>query len=340
LDRNDSLQINTSTQGLQKGYYSAYVYELQNRDWSGYSELRFSVRSDSDQALPLNVVITRADRSTLTVPDQRNVIVIPLATKEPQLVHPVDGLIRLEPGFEGEVRVPFSSLMIRDKVATVDRATPGKILSWGITMTSPENAQLNYRVGNIKLLPSKEAATENRLSSAMITGDERVVKPVAGESVASYTVSGLPTTDPKNSETPEVIFQLADPVQGVSISSDGLLTLGADTVKADSVIIRALVDQKWSLDYTVKLDRSTAMQMKEADGTPRFIPSPDLVPKVLEPSAVWLRPWMEWMIRIVLLLIGLAVVIPYWYWRRRQHGSHAGQQRSMNHSRSKRLFKM
>jgi hypothetical protein len=340
LNRNDSLQINTSTQGLQKGYYSAYVYELQNRDWSGYSELRFSIRSDSDQTLPLNVVITRTDQSALTVADQRNVILIPKATKEPKLVHPVDGLIRLEPGFEGEVRVPFSSLMVRNHAATVGLVTPGKMLSWGITMTTTENAQLNYRVGNIKLVPRKEATAENELSSVMIKGDERVVKPVAGESVETYTVIGLQPTESKASEMPEVHFQLAHPVQGVTITTGGLLTIGTDAAKADSVTIRALVDQKWNLDYTVKLDRSTAMQMKEADGTPRFIPSPGQVPKVLEPSNVWLQPWMEWIIRIGLLLIGLMVVIPYWLWRKLQHGSQAGKQRSMNHRRSKRLFKM
>ncbi|KAA8785155.1 hypothetical protein EC604_15020 [Paenibacillus amylolyticus] len=340
LNRNGSLQINTSTQGLQKGYYSAYVYELQNRDWSGYSELRFSIRSDSDQTLPLNVVITRTDQSALTVADQRNVILIPKATKEPKLVHPVDGLIRLEPGFEGEVRVPFSSLMVRNHAATVGLVTPGKMLSWGITMTTTENAQLNYRVGNIKLVPRKEATAENQLSSVMIKGDERVVKPVAGESVETYTVIGLQPTESKASEMPEVNFQLAHPVQGVTITTGGLLTIGTDAAKADSVTIRALVDQKWNLDYTVKLDRSTAMQMKEADGTPRFIPSPGQVPKVLEPSNVWLQPWMEWIIRIGLLLIGLMVVIPYWLWRKLQHGSQAGKQRSMNHRRSKRLFKM
>ncbi|MGF6356199.1 hypothetical protein ABIE27_004116 [Paenibacillus sp. 4624] len=340
LNRNDSLQINTSTQGLQKGYYSAYVYELQNRDWSGYSELRFSIHSDSDQTLPLNVVITRTDQSALTVADQRNVILIPKATKEPKLVHPVDGLIRLEPGFEGEVRVPFSSLMVRNHAATVGLVTPGKMLSWGITMTTTENAQLNYRVGNIKLVPRKEATAENQLSSVMIKGDERVVKPVAGESVETYTVIGLQPTESKASEMPEVHFQLAHPVQGVTITTGGLLTIGTDAAKADSVTIRALVDQKWNLDYTVKLDRSTAMQMKEADGTPRFIPSPGQVPKVLEPSNVWLQPWMEWIIRIGLLLIGLMVVIPYWLWRKLHHGSQAGKQRSMNHRRSKRLFKM
>ncbi|MGQ8874206.1 hypothetical protein [Paenibacillus sp. TSA_86.1] len=340
LNRSGSLQIKTSTQGLKKGYYSAYVYELQNRDWTGYSELRFSIRSDSDQTLPLNVVITRADQSALTVSDQRNVIVIPKATKEPKLVHPVDGLIRLEPRFEGEVRVPFSSLMIRNHVATVGQVTPEKILSWGITMTTPENAQLKYLVGNIKIVPAKEAGTENRLSSAMIIGDERVVKPVAGESVARYAVTGLSTTSPKNSGTSEVMFQLAVPVQGVSITSDGLLTLRTDAAKADSVTVRARVDQKWNIDYTVKLDRSTAMQMKEADGTPRFIPSPDLVPKVLEPSSVWLQPWMEWVIRTSLLLMGLTMLIPYWFWKRRQHSSQAGKPLPMNHRKSKRLFRM
>ncbi|WP_145414610.1 carbohydrate binding domain-containing protein [Paenibacillus xylanexedens] len=340
LNRNGSLQINTSTQDLEKGYYSAYVYELQNRDWSGYSELRFSIRSDSDQTLPLNVVITRTDQSALTVADQRNVILIPLATKEPKLVHPVDGLIRLEPGFEGEIRVPFSSLMVRNHANTVGRVTPGKMLSWGITMTTTENAQLNYRVGNIKLVPRKEAVAENQLSSVTIKGDERVVKPVVGESVATYTVSGLQVTESKASETPEVHFQLAHPVQGVTITSDGLLTVETDAAKADSVTIRALVNQQWSLDYIVKLDRSTAMQMKEADGTPRFIPSPGEVPKVLEPSTIWLQPWMEWLIRIGLLLIGLMVVVPYWLWRKLQQGSQAGKQRSMNHRRSKRLFRM
>ena len=139
--------------------------------------------------------------------------------------------------------------MVRNHAATVGRVTPGKMLSWGITMTTTENAQLNYRVGNIKLVPRKEAVAENQISSVTIKGDERVVKPVAGESVATYTVSGLLATDPKASETPEVSFQLAHPVQGVTITSDGLLTIGTDAAKADSVTIRALVDQSgaWTI---------------------------------------------------------------------------------------------
>lgn len=333
VDRNGSLQISTDTQGLDKGFYSAYLYELQNRDWSGSGELRFSVRNDSDQVLPLNVVITRADRAALTVSNERQVILIPKATKEPKLVRPVDGLIELAPEFEGEVRVPFSSLMMQYKPATAGQVTPGKILSWGITMTTSENAQLRYRVGNVKLVPAQEAAVENSLSAVHIHGDERVVIPVAGQSVAQYTMSGLP-------ENSDVQFQLAHPVQGVSITSDGLLTLETEAAGIKSVVIQAVIDQRWTSSFIVALDPSTAMQVKEADGTPRFIPAPDQVSKVLEPSAIWLKPWMEWMIRIGLLFIGLLVVIPYWLWRREQHAFQSGKAHSMNHRRSKRLFRM
>ncbi|MBB6024390.1 hypothetical protein HNR77_005500 [Paenibacillus sp. JGP012] len=333
VDRNGSLQISTSTQGLNKGFYSAYLYELQNRDWSGSGELRFSVRNDSDQALPLNVVITRADRAALTVSNERQVILIPKATKQPGLVQPVNGLIELAPGFEGEVRVPFSSLMIRNKPATAGHVTPGNILSWGITMTTSENAQLSYRIGNVKLVSAQEAFMENSLSAVHIHGDERVVIPVAGQSVAQYTVIGSP-------ESSDVQFQLAHPVQGVSITSDGLLTLETEADGAKSVVIQAVIDEKWRSSLSIALDPSTAMKVKEADGTPRFIPAPDQVSKVLEPSAIWLKPWMEWMIRISLLLIGLLVVIPYWLWRREQRAFQSGKAHSMNHRRSKRLFRM
>ncbi|MFS0870993.1 hypothetical protein [Paenibacillus xylanilyticus] len=335
VDKSGSLQIITSTQGLQKGYYSAYVYELRNRDWSGYGELTFSIRNESDQTLPLNVVFTRADQSSVTVSDDRNVIVVPKATKEAALVHPVAGLIKLEPGFVGQIRIPFSSLMVQDKAKMTGQVKLSKITGWGITTTTTENAKLNFRVGNIKPVSQKQAAVENELTTLQITGDERIVKPEAGESIAQYEVLAA-----SSKGLPNASFQLDNPVQGASITPDGLLTLQTG-VQPESLTIRALVNGKWNLTYTVMLDRSTSISVQEKDGTTRSIPSPDQVTKVLTPSNPLMKPWVEWLIRIVLTTAGIITLAAYWLWRKDRHTPRAQKRRARRaQRRARRPFRM
>ncbi|NUU78117.1 hypothetical protein [Paenibacillus xylanilyticus] len=335
VDKTGSLQISTSTQGLKKGYYSAYVYELRNRDWSRYGAMTFSIRNESDQTLPLNVVFTRADQSSVTVSDDRNVIVIPKATKEAALVHPVAGLIQLEPGFVGQIRIPFSSLMVQDKAKTTGQVKLGKITGWGISTTTTENAKLNFRVGNIKPVSQKQAAVENDLTTLQITGDERMVRPEVGESIAQYDVRSSSSKEVQN-----VSFRLDSPVQGATITPDGLLTLQT-AVQPESLTIHAIVDGKWNLAYPVILDNSTAMNVQEKDGTKRSIPSPDQVTKVLTPSNPLMKPWVEWLIRIVVTAAGIITLAAYWLWRKGRNTPRAQKRRARRaQRRARRPFSM
>ncbi|MEK4433856.1 hypothetical protein [Paenibacillus sp. FSL K6-2862] len=335
MDNNGSIQIQTSTEGLKKGYYSAYIYELRNRDWSSYGALTFSIRNESEQTLPFNVVITRADQSSLTVADNRNVIVVPKATKEATLVHPTAGLIKLKPGFVGQIRIPFSSLMVQDKAKTVGLVKLGKIIGWGITTTTTENAKLNLRVGNIKPVSRKQAAAENELTTLQITGEERMVKPEAGESIAQYEVHSS-----SSKGISKTSFQLDSPVQGASITPDGLLTLQT-AVQPKSLTIRALVNGKWNLTYTVMMDQSTAMNVQEKDGTKRAIPSPDQVTKVVNPTDPLMKPWMEWLIRIILSAAGILTLAAYGFWLKGKNTARAQKRRSRREQRrSRRPFSM
>lgn len=333
MDKNGSIQIQTSTEGLKKGYYSAYIYELRNRDWSSYGALTFSIRNESEMTLPFNVVITRADQSSLTIADNRNVIVVPKATKEATLVHPTAGLIKLKPGFVGQIRIPFSSLMVQDKAKTAGLVKLGKITGWGITTTTTENAKLNVRVGNIKPVSRKQAAAENELTTLQITGEERMMKPEAGESIAQYEVHSS-----SSKGIPKTSFQLDSPVQGASITPDGLLTLH---VQPESLTIRALVNGKWNLTYTVMMDQSTAMNVQEKDGTKRAIPSSDQVTKVVNPTDPLMEPWMEWLIRIILSAAGILTLAAYGFWRKGKNTARAQKRRSRREQRrARRPFSM
>ncbi|MEO2205497.1 hypothetical protein ABGV42_17330 [Paenibacillus pabuli] len=335
MDKNGSIQIQTSTEGLKKGYYSAYIYELRNRDWSSYGALTFSIRNESEQTLPFNVVIIRADQSSLNVADNRNVIVVPKTTKEATLVHPTAGLIKLKPGFVGQIRIPFSSLMVQDKAKTAGLVKLGKITGWGITTTTTENAKLNLRVGNIKPVSRKQAAAENELTTLQITGEERMVKPEAGESIAQYEVHSS-----SSKGISKTSFQLDSPVQGASITPDGLLTLQT-SVQPKSLTIRALVNGKWNLTYTVMMDQSTAMNVQEKDGTKRAIPSPDQVTKVVNPTDPLMKPWMEWLIRIILSAAGILTLAAYGFWRKGKNTARAQKRRSRREQRrARRPFSM
>ncbi|MGC5776432.1 hypothetical protein [Paenibacillus pabuli] len=333
VDNKGSIQIKTSTQGLKKGDYSAYVYELKNRDWSAYGALTFSIRNASDRKLPLNIVLTRSDKSSLTVSDDRNIIVVEKSTGQAELVHPVSGLIELEPGFVGQIRIPFSSLMVQNKASTAGQVNLGTVIGWGIITTTPENAKLSFRIGNIKPLSKKQAIAENALTTLQLTGDERVGKPVTGESVVQYRVQS------SSEETPDVKFQLDTPVQGISITPDGLLTLHTDA-DAERATIRALVNGKWNLTTTVLLDRSSAMNVQEKDGTPRSIPDPSEVTKVLSPADPLMKTSVGWFIRLLLTAAGIHGLVLYWMWRRQRNTHGAIKRRSREDRKARRPFRM
>ena len=174
---------------------------------------------------------------------------------------------------------------------------------------------------------------ENGLTTLQMTGDERVVKPVTGESTVQYGVQSA------SEETPDVKFQLDSPVQGVSITPDGLLTLHTD-VDAEQATIRALVNDKWNLTKTVMLDRSSAMNVQENDGTPRSIPDPSEVTKVLSPADPMMKTSVGWFIRILLTAAGIHALMLYWVWKRQRNTPGSSKRRSRKDRQARRPFRL
>ncbi|MFH5187380.1 hypothetical protein ACHHV8_35050 [Paenibacillus sp. TAB 01] len=302
-------RVTSDTHGLKKGYYTTYVFEAEKRNWSADGELSVPITNESGTPLKLNVIVTLADGTNLTLTDKSNVMVESLGSGRQNLQGLTYGSLELAGRFEGTVHVPFSSLHVQGGAGGESRPELDSIVSWGLTTNLEEEGTQSFRIGRVQLVPAAQAAISNELGEAVLQGDLQVVKPYIGESIAEYS---LQTKSAQLKET----FKLEKAVKGASLTPDGRLTLTPE-ISEDSLSMYVDIDGRWRKDIDVKLVPSWTLSAKQQDGTSLSIPETGQMSKVMEKSDPLLKPDMLISLRIVIVAAGAGIGLLYLGWRQR-----------------------
>lgn len=302
----DGLDINISTKGLNNGYYTTYLYENKNRDWSNYSAIGVKIHNESDEPLRINLNIEKSDGNVFSIADENLVF---FERENDDLIYNIKasyGTIELPEKFNGTIYLPFSSFKQTENI-TFDKETKiSKINSWGIVLVLKENQESNVSISNCSLIPINSELNKYFSYTFSIDGDDTVEIPVAGEGVSYYKI--------KDIDKERVNFKLLEAVDGAKIDNNGKLTLTSE-IKSTKIKIAAIID---GVDCTVKevdLSKSWTVDSKDVDGISRSIPKSDEVSKIIDNNNILMNNNILIALRIGIILITVGFGVLYWYWK-------------------------
>lgn len=307
----DGLDINISTKGLDNGYYTTYLYENRNRDWSNYSAIGVNIDNESDEPLRLNLNIKRSDGKILSVADENVVFV---KGENDDLIYnmePSYGTIELPKKFNGTIYLPFSSFKQTESTNPGKENGISKITSWGIFVVLKEDKEITVRISNCDLIPRNSELNKYFSYNFLVDGDDTVEIPVAGEGISYYKIKA---NNDENTSKEKVNFKLIEPVGGVTMDDSGKLTLTSE-VESQKIKIAAIMDGVAGSVKEVQLLKSWTVDAKEVDGTSKSIPKANEVSEIIDDNNIVMNNNILITVRVIIILITLGFGILYWYWK-------------------------
>lgn len=308
---NDAIDIKLNSKGLNKGYYTFSIISDKNEVWSNYGGICFNIKNDSDKNLRFNFFIDLIDGTRIVVGNDKFAIIKANGSERMERVHPSFGTIEISSGFEGKIYVPFNCLEKQgvDKQKTI--YDDSKILDWGIIATSPENEEESFSVSDFGLIDKNAKIIKDSNVEVDFQGDTQVQLPVVGESIAQYKALVRGTDS-------NISYGIANPVKGVIISKDGLLSISTN-VKPQKIKINAILENTIVDSKEVLLFKSWTLSAKEVDGTSKSIPKVNEVKNILGNTYKFLLSnRVINIIRIGFFIVVIAFCGIYIYWKNKR----------------------
>lgn len=306
-----SLEVDINAQNLKSGYYSTYLYENENRDWSNYSAMGFRIRNKSQGALRLNFNLTTADNAVLSMPDESIALIRKDGSDTIESVEFNYGTLEIGENFDGVIYLPFSSFKLNAENNSNTKEI-SKILSWGILAITKENEVKKFNVSRFLLIPKESEINKYFKYNFSIEGDEIVEIPVLGEGITNYKISI--GTDEKNNTT-KMKFQLKNPVDGAKIYESGRLALTPE-VKPQKLQICAILNGELSNTMEVQLVNSwTVAETELKDSIPK---TSEVLGAMNKYENIMIDMKALTALRVFVAIGALALCGIYLYWKRNE----------------------
>lgn len=232
-----------NTNGLEQGYYTSFIYENNNFDWSNYDGISFYIENMGEGSIDFNISILCNDGSRFTVSKEKVMLIKRENSDIIERAHLPYGALNINKGFIGNIYIPFDSLTLQNEnKSTISLMKDfSKVSSWGISITSRENETKHFKISDCALINSNQNFNDYIKESFSIIGDDTAVIPEAGEYIYSYKLD-----NPKLQIKSE--FNMSENYEDVEISKEGILTVGYN---AEPQIITINVLQEITNNRTV-----------------------------------------------------------------------------------------
>lgn len=266
-----------NTEGLEEGYYTSYIYENKNSDWSNYDGASFHIENMGEGSIDLNLSIESGDGSRFNV-SKKNVMLVKRENSDIiERIHLPYGAVNINKGFIGTIYIPFESLAPEEldggaglgKLSDSINNKLSKIASWGISITCREDESKHFKISDFALVNSNQHFNDYLKSNFAITGDDSAVIPEAGEYIYQYTVDNSALKS-------KSVFNMSEDFEGIKISEDGLLAVRYNA-EPQIITINALqdIDNTRGVGETksINLVRSWSHDRKYEDGVSMAIPN-------------------------------------------------------------------
>jgi hypothetical protein len=307
VKKNGHIVLDTNTNGLEKGYYTSEITIKNEIDWSSFGEISFYIKDLSNKPIRINIFVIQKDGTYLAIDGNGFVLLQKENYKDMNILNTQDGLFQLDNDFNGTVHVPFQNFKSHIKNLK-------DIMSFGITTTTEEGVDRKIEMGDFKLISPKNLSVAKEISSLQIIGDKNITKPIVGESIAQYNLIANHGQDSANKN--KASFSLIGEVEGVSITSNGRLTLTTKAT-AKKVNIKAVINNKFNIILEVLLSDSLILNLKDAEGFSLAVPKAQEVQKVISSQDVFNRTDMLILFRVIITGAISIIITLYFIWRRR-----------------------
>lgn len=299
---NYQISVQASTDGLSKGYYSVYLYDLTARDLTSDDGISFDFQNRSSTDLKINLTFTVNSSTTVSMTDASYAVLESTDHSLEEIVSPSYGTISIPSNFNGTIYVPLSKLYTLDGTSV----PLTKIQSWGITAVMTENEQMHYQIGNIQFLNGSMDAMRSKYYQISLSGNDAVTIPRLGSTMEIYQAH-IKDMD-GNAVTQNPTYYLKENVPGVTLSADGELQVLSGCTASSVTIGTKLGDSVTFTQKTITLKRSTTA------GNSISIPRPSNVPKITKPVDAILNRYVG-AIRITAgaIIAILIIIILKWF---------------------------
>lgn len=294
----DTYQVNVKadTTGLEKDYYSVYIYDDTRRQVKSYDGIRFEYSNESNSELKINVTLTQNSKTSVTMTENSFAIIEANDTDTPEVIRPEYGTLRIPPLFKGMIYVPFSQLYTEEG-ETISLAS---IQSFGITTVLEENQIISYSIGNIAFLEGSIEEMIDTYYLITLSGDETIVLPNTGSVMLSYDAEVIDLEG--NSVDTDVTFFMEEDIEGIVIQKDGTLEIQSNSV-ASQLTLYAKTSQSINAG---KLELS--LERVSLDVSLSGIPKEEDVKSIT--SAAYAR-LNESVVTLRILALGIALLLGY-----------------------------
>lgn len=287
---------------LKKGYYTASFYDSRSRSWANYGAMVFHITNPNKEKINFNFSVNTGGQKIVQLQNGQYAALTEKNKNVWVSTRVQYGAFIIPAGFDGEIYIPFSSLGKEDK--PLNRRN---IVSWGINFTLEGGQTQKVQFGHFSLVDEQSADEQNAMLDKEIVGDEYVQIPVAGESIAKYTIRSA-----KGSEGGTL--QLQNPIDGVHISKDGTLTLTLHARPQTIQLTVVAADGSRSI-RNIHLIKSWTIGKKAGDGLSLQIPLPDKAPKNINTSTFLFDDQVTHLIRYAVVIASILLVLIYFWCR-------------------------
>lgn len=260
---NFEVHAEMDTKNLDDGYYTAFVYENGNKNWSNYDGISFNVENLGDKSIDLNVDVVSTNQDNYKIA-ANNVIYIQYdSNKLISQTKAVNNVIRINSDFSGTIIIPFESFAAKDKSKKLN---PSEIALWGLDVTIPNDNVVQFVVSDFSLVNFSGNLKTYMNNKFVIHGDSEVTIPNEGEFVYSYNVLKNPSENETESNNfygnyedayKNVKFKIyEDDVKGVSISEKGVLSVNDEANTQTITIVASIEEENFEQGFKVDLVNS------------------------------------------------------------------------------------
>lgn len=299
---NHQISVQADTNGLGKGYYSFYLYDLTARNLRSCDGISFQLQNKTTKALEINLIFTVDSHTSASMTDASYAILESTDKSIVESVTPSYGTISIPANFNGTVYVPLAKLYM----SSGQNVSLTSIQSWGITAVMTENQQTRYQMDNISFLSGSVAAMKSSYFQISMVGDSQIVIPSMGSTMERYQARVKNLDGASILQLP--IFYLEKQVPGVTLSKDGQLQITSNCTASSVTVCAKLPNSVTFAQQTVTLVQSSAAEKAAA------VPAFSIVPKLTKPAFAVLNQWLS-LIRIVAagMAFCLLAVILKWF---------------------------